>query len=464
MNQQIIDYLQQNKTAYSKESLVQQLRTSGYVENDIQEAVNVVYGRTDQISVVQQKRMLSFDQIHRYSIRIAIVLILIYYAAIHPFSWIVGGLIYSLIGWLIPSAVNACISFWLVGFMKVHRLMRIGLFICISFVMGINTNLPFMVNQLVFSHQKITYEVNKKVNFIPNTLDYAVQLVKPAVYIPKNYYLSPIAVSGDEGCMCMYFKEVDDYNSLPMKGLNIYRSLGPSSRDEIDTSPEAIVFSIDKESDDFASFNIDIYENGQRTAWLKQSGMPIKKHDSNRASNRDNGGLSHFFFVNTTDELLHDNIWSMIVGALSQKGAQSKYKDFKKAAITNVIKKDEPIDITEEKKSAETKEYPANSDNKKSICYANATDIDISKYDNFKIEDAKLAMIGVDHANLGNYEKAAVCLEEALAGANKRSETSEVPKIYIDDIKLKLGTAYVNLGRIEEGRALFKEVNPAISD
>lgn len=44
MNQQIFDYLQQNKTNYSKESLVQQLRISGYVENDIREAVHIAYG------------------------------------------------------------------------------------------------------------------------------------------------------------------------------------------------------------------------------------------------------------------------------------------------------------------------------------------------------------------------------------------------------------------------------------
>lgn len=43
MNQQIADYLQLNKVAYTKESLVQQLRNSGYMENDIQTAVDLVY-------------------------------------------------------------------------------------------------------------------------------------------------------------------------------------------------------------------------------------------------------------------------------------------------------------------------------------------------------------------------------------------------------------------------------------
>ena len=41
MNQQIVDYLQKNKEAYTTESLVQQLRNAGYAENDIQEAVRV---------------------------------------------------------------------------------------------------------------------------------------------------------------------------------------------------------------------------------------------------------------------------------------------------------------------------------------------------------------------------------------------------------------------------------------
>ncbi len=43
MNQQIIDYLQTNKGSYSKESLVEQLKNSGYNDNEILESVNAVY-------------------------------------------------------------------------------------------------------------------------------------------------------------------------------------------------------------------------------------------------------------------------------------------------------------------------------------------------------------------------------------------------------------------------------------
>jgi hypothetical protein len=44
MNQQAIDYLQKNKSDYSKESLVQQLKNVGYADVNIEEAINVVYG------------------------------------------------------------------------------------------------------------------------------------------------------------------------------------------------------------------------------------------------------------------------------------------------------------------------------------------------------------------------------------------------------------------------------------
>ena len=47
MNQQIVDYLKTNKDGYTKESLVEQLKSAGHNENDIQEAVGLVYGGVD---------------------------------------------------------------------------------------------------------------------------------------------------------------------------------------------------------------------------------------------------------------------------------------------------------------------------------------------------------------------------------------------------------------------------------
>jgi uncharacterized RDD family membrane protein YckC len=44
MNQQIIDFLQENKEEYTKESLIEQLRNAGYDNAEITDAVKNIYG------------------------------------------------------------------------------------------------------------------------------------------------------------------------------------------------------------------------------------------------------------------------------------------------------------------------------------------------------------------------------------------------------------------------------------
>ncbi len=114
--------------------------------------------------------------------------------------------------------------------------------------------------------------------------------------------------------------------------------------------------------------------------------------------------------------------------------------------------------VAKGKNTEKTQADKTDKDNKKSICYANATDIDISKYDQFEMKDEALTMIGVDYANVGNYEKAAICLEEAIESAIKRSKTSEVSKAYIDDIRLKLSVVYIQLGKDDKAGVLLEEI------
>lgn len=70
-------------------------------------------------------------------------------------------------------------------------------------------------------------------------------------------------------------------------------------------------------------------------------------------------------------------------------------------------------------------------------------------------QSARNGMIGVDYANIGNYKKAAEYLEKSLGFAKK----DNLPDFYINDIKIKLATAYINMGKSVEGRALLKEVH-----
>lgn len=82
-------------------------------------------------------------------------------------------------------------------------------------------------------------------------------------------------------------------------------------------------------------------------------------------------------------------------------------------------------------------------------------EIDVSKYDDIEGHSARDAMIGVDYANIGNFKKASEYLEKALELAKRENS----PEVYLNDIKIKLATAYINSGKITEGRALLKEVH-----
>ncbi len=49
MNNAIVQYLQQNKDAFSKDSLIGELRKAGHSENDIMEGITIVYGNGSHI-------------------------------------------------------------------------------------------------------------------------------------------------------------------------------------------------------------------------------------------------------------------------------------------------------------------------------------------------------------------------------------------------------------------------------
>lgn len=61
MNQQVVDYLQTNKDNYTKESLIEQLRSAGHNEVDITEAINSVYGDIEVVVPLPQDVIMRDD-------------------------------------------------------------------------------------------------------------------------------------------------------------------------------------------------------------------------------------------------------------------------------------------------------------------------------------------------------------------------------------------------------------------
>lgn len=55
MNQNVITYLQENKDKYSQKVLLDQLRKSGYLEQDIQDGVSFVYNNSNNIATTSSQ-------------------------------------------------------------------------------------------------------------------------------------------------------------------------------------------------------------------------------------------------------------------------------------------------------------------------------------------------------------------------------------------------------------------------
>lgn len=61
MNRQIVEYLKTNKDNYTKESLIEQLRSAGHNDMDITGAINAVYGDTDILVPLPQEAIVQSD-------------------------------------------------------------------------------------------------------------------------------------------------------------------------------------------------------------------------------------------------------------------------------------------------------------------------------------------------------------------------------------------------------------------
>jgi len=95
----------------------------------------------------------------------------IYIICLHPISGILGGIVDMLVGFLIPTAVNLIISFFLAfKLFKISKGYSFLLMLCISFILGVNFRIiPLLEGDFNIDRYRTVY------------------------------------VNGDEGCGCMYF-------------------------------------------------------------------------------------------------------------------------------------------------------------------------------------------------------------------------------------------------------------------
>lgn len=137
----------------------------------------------------------------------ALVLGLLYIYSIHPMSGALGGAFFWIIGgWMIPSAINLLLSYFVVSFLPMRRPWKIPAFIAVSFLLGMNTLLVplFMRNP----PQPSTVEVYRPLHIPPGKrVDEGLMTPRlpGEVFGTRSPTWLGARVAGNEGCMCMWF-------------------------------------------------------------------------------------------------------------------------------------------------------------------------------------------------------------------------------------------------------------------
>jgi len=137
---------------------------------------------------------------------VALVLAVLYIISLHPWSGMLGGAFFFLFAsWVIPSAINILLSYFVVSFIRVRRLWKIGLFVAVSFLLGMNTLLvPLFARP---PPQPSTSDVYRPLHIKADTdVDEGLMSARIPGEVYNTYMYSPLGVhvAGNEGCMCMW--------------------------------------------------------------------------------------------------------------------------------------------------------------------------------------------------------------------------------------------------------------------
>ena len=156
-----------------------------------------------------------FTQKQKKYFKHSLYYIIIYIISLHPVSGGLGGIVFLLTGWAIPTITNFLLAYFLLLFFpeKLSKLLKLFIFILLSFILGVNIKIPYI---FTIFHSYAIPEINsikiihplsssrEPAYFRSGKLEYKVD---SPIKLKTSFFGSSFEVEGDEGCMCMYFKE-----------------------------------------------------------------------------------------------------------------------------------------------------------------------------------------------------------------------------------------------------------------
>lgn len=275
---------------------------------------------------------------------VAFLLIALEFFAIHPASGFLGGLFYLLFGsWVIPSAVNIILSVWVASLFRIHWALRLLIGVSVSFLLGVNTSLPVLLNLDGLPPAEV---VVTRASPVTHSLAVDTRVRITNAGNSDKQTLSPpgVHVSSDEGCGCMYW--VSDSATYPdqiQKLINERKFSDVADQYQFsDQLPNVVPYnkivhfaisfapsSVQRKG--LLDMTIDVYQGYDKVASYRQRELPIEMQGP---LGRDSKLLNGHFRANVWGILIHHNFWAAILPEyLQHPDYVAPFKDFLARAL-----------------------------------------------------------------------------------------------------------------------------------
>lgn len=257
-------------------------------------------------------RSMTNTSIRKKSFLIFLLSSFAFFLSLHPISFFVGGIMFLLWGWILPTVAVFSFALWVATFLVKKVWAVFLLSIPLAFILGLNTHLPRLFERNP-SDNKPIFHINERVFFNDRIPGFHKYYFIDSISIPKRYYGPRYTVGGDEGCMCLYFeRSEDEFDHLFHEG-----SSAPINRDgsrpkgwvgEIDKN--RIEFRLEKQSEFFAKLTVDVYKDNKKTAWFQRSEILLKKEFIINEEMRSDLSWDMNFFVRALNIFMHDSVFT----------------------------------------------------------------------------------------------------------------------------------------------------------
>ena len=245
----------------------------------------------------------------------------LFYGALHPWSGMLGGMLYWLTGWALPTLGVALLAAGLAWLIPAGTVLRIAIAMVLTIPLGLNTSLRDLGETLTYRPNTYT-EIRQRVVWRDAASYRAISVKKqPWAAIMARPAGPQVQVAGDEGCGCLYFIDRKDtfYSDLVIDrlyqvvgrrgGVVDYAALKDPGEEARDVHINLAFFETGK---GFRAI-VEVFDQGAKIAEFAQDNIP--RHAIGDATGLGRERLAVNFWPNATDLLLHDNWWNAALNA-----------------------------------------------------------------------------------------------------------------------------------------------------